>query len=317
MIKQLRHAALVVALACLATSARAIDPSEVIVTGSGAYVRALSPDRYNRDTQGSAFYGMLEQALSEHYSVGIQLQQVSLRDGSANNFAFNSLDLIGRAWLGNYRFFNPYVKLGVGGNLFRDSLKNPFGDVLHLEFALGSTYVFNTHWALDYGVAYHGVAPLEVPYTYATGTLGLSYRYGTQPKVNAIAPSEVFATGIDSLDEVALDKVMGRVRVKNVEYRTIQYTVKPGDSLYMIARRNSKLGDAELWPVLYEINRAQIHDADVIEPGMVLVIPRQISKEQAAKAKELAHEKDKDGKKKKKKPSNVSDSDKPKAVAGP
>jgi LysM repeat protein len=306
----------------LAVQARAIDPSEVIVTGYGAYARALSPDRYNRDTQGSAFVGILERALNERYSVGIQVQQVSLRDGFANNFSYNSLDLIGRAWLGHYKFFNPYLKLGLGGNLFRDSLKNPFGDVLHVEAGFGSTYVFNSHWALDYGVSYHGVAPLDVPYTYATGQLGLSYRYGTQPKVNEIAPSEVFATAIDSLDEIALDKVMGRVRVKNVEYRTIQYTVRPGDSLYMIARRNSKLGDAELWPVLYEINREQIHDADVIEPGMVLIIPRQISAEQAAKAKLMAQEKDKNGKrKKKKKPaassSNESSSDTPKAVAAP
>jgi nucleoid-associated protein YgaU len=49
------------------------------------------------------------------------------------------------------------------------------------------------------------------------------------------------------------------------------YTVVKGDSLSKIAKR--LLGDASLWPKIYEANRATISNPDLIHPGQVLNIP--------------------------------------------
>ncbi len=49
------------------------------------------------------------------------------------------------------------------------------------------------------------------------------------------------------------------------------YTVQSGDSLSRIAKR--ELGSYNLWNVIYEANRDQISDPNVIRPGQVLVIP--------------------------------------------
>ncbi|MEO8293886.1 MAG: LysM peptidoglycan-binding domain-containing protein [Gemmatimonadota bacterium] len=49
------------------------------------------------------------------------------------------------------------------------------------------------------------------------------------------------------------------------------YTVVKGDSLSKIARH--LLGDASLWPRIYEANRKTISNPDLIHPGQVLNIP--------------------------------------------
>jgi nucleoid-associated protein YgaU len=54
-----------------------------------------------------------------------------------------------------------------------------------------------------------------------------------------------------------------------VEVRS--YTVVAGDSLSKIAKR--EYGDAQKWRQIYEANRDQIKDPDLIHPGQVLTIP--------------------------------------------
>jgi nucleoid-associated protein YgaU len=54
-----------------------------------------------------------------------------------------------------------------------------------------------------------------------------------------------------------------------VEVRS--YTVIAGDSLSKIAKR--EYGDAQKWRQIYEANRDQIKDPDLIYPGQVLTIP--------------------------------------------
>lgn len=49
------------------------------------------------------------------------------------------------------------------------------------------------------------------------------------------------------------------------------YTVKSGDSLSAIAKR--EYGDAGAWRRIYEANRDQIDDPDLIHPGQELKIP--------------------------------------------
>ena len=54
-----------------------------------------------------------------------------------------------------------------------------------------------------------------------------------------------------------------------VEVRS--YTVVSGDSLSKIAKR--EYGDAQKWRQIYDANRDQIKDPDLIYPGQVLTIP--------------------------------------------
>lgn len=49
------------------------------------------------------------------------------------------------------------------------------------------------------------------------------------------------------------------------------YTVKSGDTLSAIARR--EYGDAGAWRRIYEANRDQIDNPDLIHPGQELKIP--------------------------------------------
>jgi len=51
------------------------------------------------------------------------------------------------------------------------------------------------------------------------------------------------------------------------------YTVVAGDSLSKIAKR--EYGDAAKWPRIYEANRDQIKNPDLIHPGQVLNLPRE------------------------------------------
>ena len=49
------------------------------------------------------------------------------------------------------------------------------------------------------------------------------------------------------------------------------YVVVRGDSLSKIAKR--EYGDASLWPRIFEANKDQIKDPDLIHPGQKLRIP--------------------------------------------
>lgn len=50
------------------------------------------------------------------------------------------------------------------------------------------------------------------------------------------------------------------------------YVVQPGDSLSKIAR--DKLGDASRWPEIFELNKDQIKDPNLIYPGQKLRLPK-------------------------------------------
>jgi len=50
------------------------------------------------------------------------------------------------------------------------------------------------------------------------------------------------------------------------------YVVKSGDTLSAIAKRF--YGDAEKWPNIYNANRDQLTNPDLIKPGQRLKIPK-------------------------------------------
>ena len=49
------------------------------------------------------------------------------------------------------------------------------------------------------------------------------------------------------------------------------YTVKPGDTLSMIAQR--ELGDMSRWPQIWDLNRDRVANENLIYPRLVLVMP--------------------------------------------
>ena len=53
--------------------------------------------------------------------------------------------------------------------------------------------------------------------------------------------------------------------------RELTYTVQRGDSLSKIAQ--DQYGDGKKWKAIYEANRDQINNPDLIHPGQVLKIP--------------------------------------------
>lgn len=55
------------------------------------------------------------------------------------------------------------------------------------------------------------------------------------------------------------------------ERQVRSYTVKRGDSLSKIAKQ--EYGDASQWRRIYDANRDQINDPDLIQPGWTLTIP--------------------------------------------
>jgi len=55
------------------------------------------------------------------------------------------------------------------------------------------------------------------------------------------------------------------------------YTVVRGDSLWDISSYRVIYGNPYQWPLIYKANRDQIKDADLIYPGQVFKIPRDMS----------------------------------------
>lgn len=54
-----------------------------------------------------------------------------------------------------------------------------------------------------------------------------------------------------------------------------QYTVAPGDCLWMIASYLSIYSDAKRWPEIYEANKDKINDPDLIYPNQEFTIPHE------------------------------------------
>ena len=74
----------------------------------------------------------------------------------------------------------------------------------------------------------------------------------------------------DWKNEVVADiKVTGGAAATGTSGKT--YTVKPGDTLSKISKDH--LGDANAYMKIYEANRDQLSNPDLIKPGQVLRLP--------------------------------------------
>ena len=70
-----------------------------------------------------------------------------------------------------------------------------------------------------------------------------------------------------------------------------QYIVQPQDSLSGISDKDRIYGDWKLWPIIYDANKGQINDPDLIHPQQRLDIPRNSSKSQQNSARMRAMDK--------------------------
>ena len=190
------------------------------------------------------------------------VSDVGFRDSSNASANANaaSLDVIGRHFWQSVGWLNPYLMLGIGGDLYAPAIQNPFGDFFHIQTAVGSLYVINSFWAVDYAVAYHLLAPITQPYSYGEFRLGLNYRFGGQARVNANAAPKYEAQAVETIPDAAVDRIIGH----------FTYEVRLGDSLAKIARL--KLGNEQLWPLLAAENAATVKDPQLILPRQRLEI---------------------------------------------
>ena len=60
----------------------------------------------------------------------------------------------------------------------------------------------------------------------------------------------------------------------------VRYWVQKGDHLWGISAKPAVYGDPYQWPLLYKRNRDEIYDPDLIYPGQVLHIERDLSQTQ-------------------------------------
>jgi hypothetical protein len=70
------------------------------------------------------------------------------------------------------------------------------------------------------------------------------------------------------------------------EPQEIMYTVVRGDHLWGIAGKPQHLGNSFAWPVIYQANRDQIKDPDLIYPNQIFKIPK-LTEEEKAKYEKL------------------------------
>ncbi len=65
----------------------------------------------------------------------------------------------------------------------------------------------------------------------------------------------------------------------------LTYKVKKGETLIDIAQRREIFNDKFMWPLIYKANRDQMRDPQVVFPGQVLSIPRELSFEEIIEAR--------------------------------
>jgi hypothetical protein len=69
-----------------------------------------------------------------------------------------------------------------------------------------------------------------------------------------------------------------------------RYTVVEGDNLSRIAQQSAVYGDSYFWPLIFKANTDKLSDPGELQPGMVLVIPRNVSQADIDAASRYAKE---------------------------
>jgi hypothetical protein len=83
---------------------------------------------------------------------------------------------------------------------------------------------------------------------------------------------EVLAAGdVDKAYELARQSIE---ELKNAPQKSLRYQVRPGDSLWRIARMPRHYGNGARWTRIWRANQEKIPDFNLIRPRQVLLIPR-------------------------------------------
>jgi len=98
-------------------------------------------------------------------------------------------------------------------------------------------------------------------------------------KMNKISALPEFYNKVHNQMQKALD-------VWVEEPQEIMYTVVRGDHLWGIARKSQHYGNGFAWPVIYQANRDQIKNPDLIYPDQVFKVPK-LTEEEKAKYEKL------------------------------
>lgn len=98
-------------------------------------------------------------------------------------------------------------------------------------------------------------------------------------KMNKISALPEFFERVNNEEQALLDAWVEAPK-------DINYTVVKGDCLWNIAKKKEHYGNALAWPTIYNANRDQIKDPDLIFPKQTFKIP-QLTEEEKAKYEKL------------------------------
>ncbi|MBE0509899.1 MAG: LysM peptidoglycan-binding domain-containing protein [Chromatiales bacterium] len=87
----------------------------------------------------------------------------------------------------------------------------------------------------------------------------------------------VLANQAKLLAEAAIKEGVVKKTTQPVSSGADSYTVKRGDSLWVISGKGEIYGNPYQWPLIYKANRDKIKDADLIYPGQQFKINRAAS----------------------------------------
>jgi LysM repeat protein len=76
-------------------------------------------------------------------------------------------------------------------------------------------------------------------------------------------------------DSSAVKPIVKTTRVQKSAPGTI--TIEKGQTLWSIARSGNGFGKACNWPLLYKANKTDVQDPDLIYPGQVLNVPKNVT----------------------------------------
>jgi len=121
-------------------------------------------------------------------------------------------------------------------------------------------------------------------------------------KVNLLEQEKERALGrlkaaeIIALAEKEAEKIKTRARIEAAKLRYEEferiypstYKVKKGETLIDIAQRREIFNDKFMWPLIYKANRDQMRDPQVVFPGQILSIPRELTFEEIIEARKQA-----------------------------
>lgn len=94
-----------------------------------------------------------------------------------------------------------------------------------------------------------------------------------EPELSVEPFSDKKNTKISIKENILQDDFQDRNDISSAQKAVTIWTVKAGEYLWMISKDSTTFGDPQKWKAIYEANKDQILDANIIYPGQKLIIP--------------------------------------------